>query len=381
MLLSQCVNFPFRERFRIHFIARHAFAENNLREAAMAQKFRSIPWESIRMHYFSRRPFDLPMRRQTSPEVYADRQGHRREFLKHLGRSAAISPLLLALSGCNKPSDREILEAGAVKPRGKIETGLYPAKRNPKFEYGRPETSQRDAAAYCNFYEFTSGKDVWRQMPAFQPPENWQVQIEGACAKPTTFDMDDIRAKLKNHYEERAYRHRCVETWAMCIPWTGFPLAELLKLVEPKATAKFVAFETFPHRQDARNMRDHSYPWPYLESLTIQEAMNELTFIATGIYGEPLPKQHGTPLRLVVPWKYGFKSIKSLVKITLSESQPGSFWNTVWPEAYGLAANVNPEIRHPSWSQRTEWMLGTRERYDTKLYNGYGEYVAELYRG
>jgi sulfoxide reductase catalytic subunit YedY len=167
----------------------------------------------------------------------------------------------------------------------------------------------------------------------------------------------------------------------MCVPWTGFPLAELLKLVEPKASARFVGFQTFGEREDAPNMRRESYPWPYTESLTLPEAMNDLAFIATGIYGEPLPKQHGTPLRLVVPWKYGFKSIKSLVKITLTETQPGSFWNSLWPEAYDLTANVNPEIRHPSWSQSTERMLGTGQRLATELYNGYGEYVAGLYSG
>ncbi len=216
-------------------------------------------------------------------------------------------------------------------------------------------------------------------MPDFHPEEDWTIRIEGACGKPQTFDMDTIYKKLKPKFEERAYRLRCVETWAMCIPWTGFPLSELLKLVEPKPSAKFVAFETFGYRDDAANMTNASYPWPYHESLLIEEAMNELAFIATGVYGEPLPKQHGTPLRLVVPWMYGFKSIKSLVKITLTEQRHGSFWNTVWPEAYDLSPIVNPEKRHPSWSQRSEWMLGTGERYPTELYNGYGEYVAGLY--
>ena len=331
------------------------------------------------MHYFLRRPFDLPMCRQTSSDVYADRRQHRREFLKFLGRTAVLAPALVGLPGCKKPSDDEILNAGSVEPEGELEIGIYPAWRNPKFEYGRAETPRRAAAEFTNFYEFSSQKDVWRLMPSFQPADDWQVQIDGECAKPRTFSLDDLYARFKAKFEERAYRLRCVEAWAMCIPWTGFPLSELLKLVEPKHSARFVAFETFGTREDAPNMSDASYPWPYRESLTIDEAMNELAFLATGVYGEPLPKQHGTPIRLVVPWKYGFKSIKSLVRITLTEHRTGSFWNDVWPNAYDLWANVDPEIRHPSWSQRSEWMLGTGERYRTELYNGYAEYVAELY--
>lgn len=331
------------------------------------------------MQYFLRRPFDLPEGRHTSPEVYSQRQIHRREFLTLMGKAALCSPLLLGVSGCGKPSDREVLEAGAVTAESEAEIAIYPAMRNPKFEYGREETLPRAAAEFSNFYEFSSKKDVWRHMRRFHPPEDWTVRIEGECAKPQTFDMDAIYKKLKPQFEERAYRLRCVETWAMCIPWTGFPLSELLKLVEPTPTAKFVALETFGSRSDAPNMDDESYPWPYHELLSMDEAMNELAFIATGVYGEPLPKQHGTPLRLVVPWMYGFKSIKSLVKITLTDSRQGSFWNTAWPEAYSLTPIVDPEKRHPSWSQRTEWMLGTGERFPTELYNGYGEYVAGLY--
>ncbi len=292
----------------------------------------------------------------------------------------AASPFLFGLTGCSEPSDQEIFDAGAVDRPSEIERSAYPAKRNPKYEYGRPETPRRAVAEFANFYEFTSDKDVWRHMPHFHPSDDWKVRIDGACRTPMTWDMDDLHNRMKSKFEERAYRHRCVEAWAMCIPWTGFPLAELLKLADPKPSAKFVVFETFGPRDDAPNMTDSSYPWPYREGLSIEEARNELAFIATGVYGEPLPKQHGTPLRLVVPWKYGFKSIKSLVKITLTEARPETFWHSVWPEAYSFDANVNPEKPHPSWSQRTETMLGpNRERFDTELYNGYGEYVAKLY--
>ncbi len=331
------------------------------------------------MQYFLRRAFDLPVRRHTPEDIYLNRREHRREFLKWLGRSAALTPALFGTVGCSKPTDQEIFDAGSVEDEYEQDAGVYPAPRNPRFEYGRSETPRRAAAEFTNFYEFTSGKDVWRLMPGFQPPDDWRIHIDGECTKPRTFDMDDLYNILRPKFEERAYRLRCVEAWAMCIPWTGFPLSELLRLVEPRSSARHVAFETFGTRDDAPNMSDLSYPWPYRETLTIDEAMNELTFIATGVYGEPLPKQHGTPLRLVVPWKYGFKSIKSLVRITLTEHQTGSFWNDVWPGAYDLAAIVNPEIRHPSWSQRTEWMLGSRERYPTVIYNGYGDYVAGLY--
>jgi sulfoxide reductase catalytic subunit YedY len=165
----------------------------------------------------------------------------------------------------------------------------------------------------------------------------------------------------------------------MCIPWTGFPLRDLLKVVEPKPTAKFVEFATFNRPDEAPMMNRSSYPWPYTEGLTIAEATNELAFVVTGVYGEPLPKQHGAPIRIVVPWKYGFKSIKSVDRITLVDAQPATFWNTIAPSEYDFQANVNPAVPHPRWSQKTEWMLGTNERFPTQIYNGYGEYVASIY--
>ncbi|RPI89488.1 MAG: protein-methionine-sulfoxide reductase catalytic subunit MsrP, partial [Planctomycetaceae bacterium] len=205
-----------------------------------------------------------------------------------------------------------------------------------------------------------------------------QVEVTGLCAKPRTFDLDDLLREMK--YEERHYRHRCVETWAMCVPWTGFPLAELLRRVEPMSRAKFVGFETFNDPRVATNMAQmEGYPWPYTEGLTIAEAMNPLSFIATGMYGHTLLKQHGAPLRLVVPWKYGFKSIKSIVRIVLADQPPATFWNTINPLEYDFEANVNPKVPHPRWSQQTEWMLGTREQHPTVIYNGYGDWVAKLY--
>jgi sulfoxide reductase catalytic subunit YedY len=202
--------------------------------------------------------------------------------------------------------------------------------------------------------------------------------VDGLCAKPTKFDLDDLYRRMP--LEERQYRHRCVETWSMCVPWTGFPLRELLKAVEPKPEARFVAFETFdrpevaPHRASSVG-----YPWPYTEGLTMAEATNELVLLATGMYGHPLLKQNGAPIRLVVPWKYGYKSIKSIVRIRLTDTQPATFWNTIQPAEYDFQANVNPDVPHPRWSQRSERMLGTGAMFDTVLYNGYGEFVGDLY--
>ena len=251
-------------------------------------------------------------------------------------------------------------------------------KRNTEFEYGRPETAKRAALEFTNFYEFSGAKSSWQLVGKFKPLP-WQVVVNGECMKPQTFDIDDIIRKFP--LEERAYRHRCVETWAMCVPWIGFPLHKLLKTVEPKASAKYVRFESFHRPDEAPGFNSSpNYPWPYLEGLRIEEAMNELTLLTTGMFGEPLAKQNGAPIRIVCPWKYGFKCIKSIVKITLTSSKTPTFWTSMAPREYKFTANVDPTVSHPRWSQRSEWMLGTRERFPTKKYNGYGRWVGELYR-
>ncbi len=330
------------------------------------------------MNYHVKKSWDLPQKSHTPPDVYENRKQHRREFLKMMGitsLTAGLSPLVV---GCQRASEEEVQKAGAVETLSPVEDKLYPAIRNKAFEYGRPETAKRDAAEYTNFYEFSSGKDSWRYVEKFQP-RPWQVKVSGLCAKPVTLDLDDMLQKFT--LEERAYRHRCVETWAMCVPWTGFPLAELLKMVEPKPTAKYVQFETFERPNEAPAMKAAGYPWPYTEGLTIDEAMNPLALLATGIYGEPLPKQHGAPVRLVVPWKYGFKSGKSITNIRLVERKPDTFWTTLAAHEYSFQANVEPDVPHPRWSQQSEWMLGSRERHPTVIYNGYGDYVGHLYKG
>jgi sulfoxide reductase catalytic subunit YedY len=327
------------------------------------------------MHYFVRRPWDLPERQITPENVYRNRGLHRREFLAAMGIGSAG----VLLGGCaQRPTPQELKAAGATDPPIPVSQSIYPAPRNEKFEYGRPETNRDDAAAYTNFYEFSESKQTFRYMQKFQPSP-WEVVVDGLCTKPTTFDLDALQSSFA--FEERCYRHRCVETWAMCVPWTGFPLRDLLAMVEPKPQATFVRFETFNRPDEAPNLAiSPDYPWPYTEGLTIAEATNELAFLATGIYGAPLPKQHGAPVRLVVPWKYGFKGIKSIVRITLTDEQPATFWNTIQPREYDFEANVNPNVPHPRWSQRHEWMLPNRsDRYETVIYNGYGDYVARLY--
>ncbi len=337
------------------------------------------------MQYIIRPPWHVPQRLVTEESVYRERKRHRREFLRDMGL-AGIGLTAVNLIGCaQKPTAEEVTQAGAVEPpvpvapaEGGEAKSIYPASRNPNFEYGRTETEKLEAAIYTNFYEFTSTtKATFRYVDKFQPLP-WTVEVDGLCDHPTKFDPDDLYASFT--FDERAYRHRCVETWAMCVPWTGFPLAELIAKVGPKAGATHVRFETFHRPEEAPNVGvSPEFPWPYTEGLTLAEATNPLAYLATGIFGEPLPKQHGSPVRLVIPWKYGFKSIKSIVRITLTDQPPATFWNTVAPREYDFEANVNPAIPHPRWSQRTEWMLGTRERFDTILHNGYGDLVGSLY--
>lgn len=326
-----------------------------------------------------RHPWDVPEHRHTAERVYQERAARRREFLQSLGRMAAVSggaAALLGAGGC-MPSAEEIESAGSVGPLPEAQSSLYPAPRDERFEYGRPETSRVEAAQYSNFYEFTSHKDVYRHVQDFQSSP-WAFEVTGLCAKPRRFDLDDVYREFT--LQERAYRHRCVETWAMCVPWTGFPLRELLQAVEPSPQTSYVEFVTAQRPAEMPNLsRSRGYPWPYTEGLTLAEALNELTFVATGIYGAPLPKQHGAPIRIVIPWKYGYKSAKSLVEIRLTDRRPATFWNTLIPHEYDFPANVDPDVPHPRWSQSREWMLGTGATYPTVVYNGYGEYVAGLY--
>jgi methionine sulfoxide reductase catalytic subunit len=328
------------------------------------------------MNFWVRRPWDLSQNQHTPPEAYRNSRQHRREFLKSLGIAGA-GLWTAGISGCGKPTLEQLDTAGRVEEIPIASKNVFPSTRNPEFEYGRTETERFEAAYYTNFYEFSTGKNSWEYVSDFRPTP-WQVEVGGLCHKPTTFDLDDLYQSFP--HEERAYRFRCVEAWAMCVPWTGFPLRKLLAAVEPKSSATHVEFETFQRPAEAPGFdRFPDFPWPYREGLSIEEATNELTLLATGIYGEALPKQHGAPVRLIVPWKYGFKSIKSIVRITLTSKAPATFWNTYNPREYGFEANVEPDVPHPRWSQRRERMLGSNEMHDTVKYNGYGSYVAGLY--
>jgi methionine sulfoxide reductase catalytic subunit len=247
---------------------------------------------------------------------------------------------------------------------------------DPRFPPGRAITPEKDATTYNNYYEFSESKNLWRAAQKL-PQSPWSIAFAGEVEQPRTIGLEDLLKQVK--LEDRVYRHRCVEAWAMTVPWTGFQLSELLKIARPKASAKYVTFTTVQDSDHMPGLDTPFYPWPYLEGLAMDEAANELAFIATGLYGKPLPPQNGGPIRLVTPWKYGFKSAKSIVKVSFVEKQPHTFWEAINPDEYGFWANVNPKVPHPRWSQATERLLGSDERVPTQLYNGYAEFVAPLY--
>jgi sulfoxide reductase catalytic subunit YedY len=266
------------------------------------------------------------------------------------------------------------LTAAALAAPGLVSPAL--ADPDPRFVAGRAITPEADATTYNNFYEFGTDKSIWRAAQRL-PTSPWQVEFAGMVDKPRTMDLDDILKQVSQ--EERIYRHRCVETWAMTVPWTGFPLKSLVALAGPTASAKYIAFESLVDPKVMPGVRSSYFTWPYNEGLTLEEANNDLAFMVTGMYGKPLPKQDGAPLRLAVPWKYGFKSAKSIVKVTFTDKQPDTFWSEIQPSEYGFWANVNPAVPHPRWSQATEMLLGTSERVPTQIWNGYGEFVASMY--
>lgn len=249
--------------------------------------------------------------------------------------------------------------------------------KNQNFQEDLKLTDPEHALHYNNFYELgTSKEDPFRNADKLKT-DGWQVVIEGECGKPQTFDMDDL---LKLEQEERIYRFRCVEGWSMVVPWIGFPLSKLLSKVEPNSKAKYVEFVSIED-PNLPGQRFRTLDWPYREGLRMDEAMHPLTLMATGIYGEALPNQNGAPIRLIVPWKYGFKSSKSIVKIRLVEKQPLSSWMVATPSEYGFYSNVNPNVSHPRWSQAKERPLGSFFKKKTLMFNGYENEVASLYKG
>jgi sulfoxide reductase catalytic subunit YedY len=261
------------------------------------------------------------------------------------------------------------------------EESPYPAKRNPEFTLDRPITEEWAATGYNNFYEFhpTDKEAVKNRVGAFVISP-WKTEVTGLVNKPRTFDVDDLVKTMP--LAERLYRFRCVEAWSMAVPWTGFPLSELIKQVEPKPEAKFIRFVTAKIPSQMPGIKEAAwYPWPYFEGLRMDEAMNPLTLVVTGLYGKPLPKQNGAPIRIVVPWKYGYKSIKSIVKIEFVTKEPETLWHQLQPAEYGFYSNVNPQKSHPRWSQAFEKVIPTMERKQTMMYNGYEKYVASMYNG
>jgi sulfoxide reductase catalytic subunit YedY len=296
----------------------------------------------------------------------------RRNFIKALGL-CSLGFIAGVPLGCGPNENAPKIGAQENPPVA----DLYPSRRNPNFILDRPVTNEAHAASYNNFYEFSVFKESVYKRAARLRTSPWQVEVAGLVEKPRIFDIDDLLRAMP--LEERRYRFRCVEAWAMAVPWTGVPLRAFLKLVKPLSEARYVRLTSFLAPAEAPNQSSSYGPWPYTEALTMAEANNELSMLACGIYGHPLPKQHGAPLRLIVPWKYGFKSIKSIVKIEFIGEQPRTFWNSNRPHEYGFEANVDPATPHPRWSQESEKLIDTGERRPTLPFNGYGEWVAALY--
>lgn len=323
------------------------------------------------------KPWQIERQPITSETAYMNR----RRFMKG-AISVGLGTAALPLIGCQRqPSEMEPeLQKTLRTP------ALRSVPTNSDFaDPGRPITEQIYASSYNNYYEFGSTKQIWRKAQDL-PTENWKVEVTGLVNNPRVYDNDDLTRTFD--LEERIYRFRCVEAWAMVVPWIGFPMRALLEAADPKPQAKFVRFTSFYDPQIATGPAwpPSAYmPWPYTEGLRIEEMANELAFFAVGIYGRELPKQHGAPIRMVLPWKYGFKGGKAIVKIEFTEEQPATFWNTQVPNEYDFEANVNPDKPHPRWSQAEERIVGSGsnpylwEKQPTLPYNGYGEYVADLY--
>ncbi len=300
---------------------------------------------------------DIPSSEITPEHIYV----HRRAFL----RAAAAAGIAVAL----REAFPESLRAQDRWPQG---------KRGPYDTDEKPNT-YKEITTYNNFYEFGTDKGDPAKNSSLFKTKPWTVRIEGELKRPATYALEDL---LKGKtIEDRIYRFRCVEGWSMVIPWRGFQLSELIKQVEPTSRAKYIAFETVYRPEEMMGQRRPYLTWPYVEGLRMDEAMHPLTLLVTGLYGKDLPNQNGAPLRLIVPWKYGFKGIKSIVKIRFVEKEPPTTWNLATPDEYGFYSNVNPDVDHPRWSQKTERRIGEFLKRKTLMFNGYAEQVAHLYAG
>jgi len=314
-----------------------------------------------------RRPADIPSSEITPESVFLAR----REFIARAGGlgAAFAGASLLGGIGCNTGDAR-----AERSPRGPVSdsaAGVAVDDEKPN--------SYEDITSYNNYYEFGTDKTDPKENAQKFRTRPWTVNVDGLVKKPATFSFDDL---VKPHkLEDRVYRLRCVEAWSMVIPWQGIPLRDLIARFQPLPSAKFVSFTTLLDPQQMPGQRRRILDWPYVEGLRMDEAMHPLSFIATGLYGKPLPNQNGAPLRLVVPWKYGFKGAKSIVKISFLAEQPKTTWNVAAPDEYGFYANVNPEVDHPRWTQSRERRIGEFRRRETLMFNGYADQVASLYRG
>ena len=307
------------------------------------------------MYIKRKRGWEIPERLATPESIYLNR----RQILAASGFGLAAAALpSLAFADSDPTAD------------------LYPAPRNSKYTIERPVTPESVNTHYNNFYEFGTHKGIADAAEAL-PIRPWEVKIDGLVEKEMTLGIDDLIRKMP--LEERLYRHRCVEAWSMTVPWTGFPLADLVAFAKPTGDAAYLRMETFMMPDVASGQQQVWYPWPYVEGLTMAEANNELAFMVTGAYGKPVAKSMGAPLRVHLPWKYGFKSIKSIVRFTFTDERPVSYWEQLGPSEYGFWANVNPEVPHPRWSQAMERDITTNDSIPTQLFNGYGEFVAGLY--
>ena len=341
------------------------------------QKFKQMAY----IHHI--KPWDSSKIKPTDEKIYLNR----REIVKQLGilSTGAIASSFL-LSSCNQN-----LTESSRRPKNKtIDKSFYfegieayfPAQKNESYTLDRPMTKEYDATHHNNFYEFNNQenkniREIYKYVGDFNTSD-WKFEVSGMAEKTGIFNLEDLIKQFGQ--EERTYRFRCVERWAMAVPWTGFPLKKLIDYLKPTNQAKYIKMVSAYRPYEMPGVKWQKwYPWPYQEGLRMDEALNELSFIATGLYGKPLPKQNGAPMRLVVPWKYGYKNIKSIRKIEFTDQQPATFWNTTTPDEYPFLSNVNPNKPHPRWSQAQEYMIPDGAKRPTLIYNGYGDYVAKLY--
>ena len=315
-------------------------------------------------------PKEPPSSEITPQRLYLTRREFMRNAALTLGTATAVGGGLFYLAGKSPPPD-EPPETASASPIDLAFTETY--------DVDEPQNSQRDATTYNNFYEFGTEKFQPARNAHTLNPRPWTIRVEGEVAKAQTIDIDTLLGWFP--LEQRVYRMRCVEAWSMVIPWLGFPLKDFINRLEPTGKAKYVEFTSLLDREQMPGQRDDVLEWPYIEALRMDEAIHPLALLVVGMYGNLLPNQNGAPLRLVVPWKYGFKGIKSIVKIRFTENQPLNTWQKAAPREYGFYANVNPEVNHPRWSQATERRIGDLLRRPTLPFNGYAEQVAPLYSG